>query len=296
MPHPPCPHTPTQGALAASDLERLAEHLVGGHDTAAGDAEASPDGAALVRARRHPAGIDLALRPLPAHVHPADALLGHVVPGLWSVAGIIAPATARTLDGGSGAMAPRAISVSVLIGRNGTVATCARDRHEGRTLALDEVPTGRLVDLLQRALGRPTPPPDAGPCQLWQALWLDAVVAGAAGAEHGGALAPELAAALSDTASPEGPAGWAHLRGLACAPDAAAGRTDAALATALTTLVEPAHAAWMDDGCFARWVLSALPSPEDLLDAVDALLPPARARAVRHALGLNDASPGDADR
>ncbi len=53
----------------------------------------------------------------------------------------------------------------------------------------------------------------------------------------------------------------------------------------------------MDDGCFARWVLAALPAVDDLLDAVDALLPAGRARAVRRAVGRADPDPSaDGDR
>jgi hypothetical protein len=39
-------------------------------------------------------------------------------------------------------------------------------------------------------------------------------------------------------------------------------------------------AAWMDDGMWARWLLARLPTPDDLMAAVHALLPAALAEGV----------------
>lgn len=280
MPHPTCSRPPA--ALAPDELDHLVDHLLGRHLPHAAPIPVP----ALVRARPTPDGVDLALRPLPEGVHPVDLLLGHVVPRRWAAAGLVAPAAARPVDGAEG---PHLV-VAVLVGRDGTVAHRGCDHTGADVLPADAPPTGRLVDLLRRALGLPTAPPGVAPGALWEAVWLDAVVAAAAA---GGTptLGPDLADALSATTAPGDHRGWDHLRGLASGRRAPAGATDAALATALRDLVEPADAAWMDDGCFSRWVLGALPDPAQLLDAVDALLPPGRAEAVRRALGRDRAGP-----
>lgn len=282
MPHPTCSR-PTP-RLSAADLEVVADHVVGAH-ARPGDAPMAP---ALVRARATADGFDLALCPLPAGVHPADALLGDVVPHRWAAAGVVAPATARSLDRLDDPGRP--LTVAVLVGRDGAVATRTRVPDGGEALDLDEAPVGRLVDLLQRALQRPTPPPEVSTWCLWEAIWLDAVVADVAGGEGPGSVTPELADALAGSSDPDGPAGWDHLRRLAAAPHGAVGH-DVALAAALSPLIDPEVAAWMDDGCFSRWVLGALPPREELLDAVDALLPPPRAEAVRRALGHTATDP-----
>ncbi len=276
MPQPTCSRPPT-GPLTAVDLDLVADHLVGTH---ARPGE-HPIGPALVRARPTPDGVDLALCPLPAGLHPADALLGEVVPGRWAAAGVVASATARHLDEPAGAGRP--LTVAVVVGRDGGVATRTRTADGVEALDLDEAPVGRLMDLLLRALQRPTPPPEGSTWCLWEAIWLDAVVAEAAGGEAPGSVTPELADALA-AAGPAGPAGWDQLRRLAAAPEPPPG-PDVALAAALYPLIDPHVADWMDDGCFSRWVLGALPRLEELLDAVDALLPPPRADAVRRALG-----------
>ncbi len=284
MSRPTCSRPPSTRPLTALDLEGLAEHLVGGH----GPATEAPVGPALVRARAVEDGVDLALAPLPAGLHPADALLGHIVPRRWSAAGVVAPATAHDLttapEPAPSTGAHRPITVALLVGRDGTTASVARTVAEHNPLPLGAAPTGRLVDLLLRALRRPTAPPRLSTRSLWEALWLDAVVADAARADGSATLAPALAHALTTTSTPEGQAGWEHLRRLAAAPETAAGPIDAALAAALDPLIDPSHATWMDDGCFARWTLGTLPAREDLLSAVDALLPPAAARAVHEAL------------
>lgn len=289
MSHPTCHRTSSPRALGRVDLDHLVDHLVGAHVRPLGE----PPAPALVRARPTPDGIDLALAPLPVGTHPAEVLVGHRVPGRWWAAGLVAPATAHPLTPADGPSRP--MTIALLLGRDGHLA------HRGTgagsdALPHDEAPEGRLVDLLHRALGMATPPPAEPPRQLWEALWLDGVVAQVARGEPG-ALAPEMADALAATSSPEGTGGWGHLRQLAARPAAAETPTDVALAGALAPLIDPEGAAWMDDGCFARWVLGGLPSTDELLDAIDVLLPPARARAVRSALGLVvDAPPGPGDR
>lgn len=280
MPRPTCPTPPFTRGLAPADLELLADHLVGAHEPG----QDGPAGPALIRARPTPDGIDLALCPLPAGTHPADVLVGHVVPPRWNAAGLVASAVARGLS--EEPAEARRVTVALLLGRDGSLAhrSVADEGHD--VVPRHDAPEGRLVDLLHRALGLPTPPCGASPRRLWEALWLDAVVAGAARGDDRG-LAPELADALATTSAPEGRGGWSHLRHLASSPTADHRGTDAALAAALGPLIDADAAAWMDDGSFARWVLGALPPIDDLLEAVDALLPAERANAVRVALGAS---------
>jgi hypothetical protein len=49
-------------------------------------------------------------------------------------------------------------------------------------------------------------------------------------------------------------------------------------------LVDPELAAWMDEGMFARWVLAALPSAEEMLAGARPLLVPSAARRLGHAI------------
>jgi hypothetical protein len=49
-------------------------------------------------------------------------------------------------------------------------------------------------------------------------------------------------------------------------------------------LIDPELAEWMDDGMFARWVLSALPAPAEMLAAVRPYLVPSAARRLAHAV------------
>ena len=52
----------------------------------------------------------------------------------------------------------------------------------------------------------------------------------------------------------------------------------------LEHIVAPDLAAWMDEGMFARWILSELPGPDELLAAVRPRLVPSAGRRLAHAL------------
>lgn len=54
-------------------------------------------------------------------------------------------------------------------------------------------------------------------------------------------------------------------------------------------------ARWMDDGMWARWLLARLPSTDDLLAAIHALLPPVLADAVDLVAGAAGHGSRDAD-
>jgi len=63
------------------------------------------------------------------------------------------------------------------------------------------------------------------------------------------------------------------------------GGADGDVAT-LPDLPPQAIADWMDDGMYARWLLSSFPALDDLLDACDNLLPEALAERVRTTVAL----------
>lgn len=311
MPRPPCSHHAPARPVPSEVLDHLAVALsLGGH---LGSADGPAPPTVLVRVRpavggaadRHPVdpalvdadplgpgSVDLGVLELPAGVHPADALVGRTVPPGWWAAGLVTPGRARVGDGEGAAEGPGApdapgvaITAALLVGRDGQVA------HHVAGLAGDPgVPGGRLVDLVRRSLALPTDPPDVPAATWWRALWLDGVVAATAAAPPStgppgvvGALGAELADAL--VADPDlcSVAGWARLRALAAGPAPADGGGAAAVRAALLRFVTPADAAWMDDGCFARWMEAALPSVDELLGLVEAVVPPPAATAIRAA-------------
>jgi hypothetical protein len=60
----------------------------------------------------------------------------------------------------------------------------------------------------------------------------------------------------------------------------------------LGDIIDPDLAHWMDDGMFARWVLSDLPSVDELFVALRPRLTPSAARRMAHAVhaaGANQA-------
>jgi hypothetical protein len=147
-----------------------------------------------------------------------------------------------------------------------------------------------VADACRRALGLPTSPPPASTLGLWTLAWLDRVVEAASQADAGSA--PTTWSALAALHAAAGPPG----ERAAPAPDpaslAVAGcdlaeawtwarlRADPAVVDLPGPLPSPRLAAWMDDGMWARWLLSLLPAADDLVSAVHALLPPALAEGV----------------
>lgn len=172
----------------------------------------------------------------------------------------------------------------------------ARDGRIGWRMVLpngessDDAPeSGRILDCLRRCFGLPTPPPPQGAGALQSVLWLTAVlneaekeerrlpwraitrlhpVAGALELGERAAASPADMTALVRVAARAWT--WTELRLLA-------------LDSPWTgEIVSPEMAAWMDDGMFARWVLDALPDPEELLARVRPLVAPSSARRLGH--------------
>jgi hypothetical protein len=164
----------------------------------------------------------------------------------------------------------------------------------------EEAPSeGRMLDCLRRCFALPTPAPPVTPERLQAIAWLVAIfdraidalgrltwsevwrlhpVAQVLNAEPGGPHGDLLPGLLRVAGSAWS---WEDFRQLA--------QRDGSLAH----LVEPHLAAWMDEGMFARWLLSELPGVDELLDAVRPRLVPSAARRLAHAIhgsGLTEAT------
>lgn len=218
------------------DLVSLAELL---------DETVPPGAPVVVAVRRDGTGPSRA----PATV---DQLEGWSAPAEVDALGIVCSATVRPLDG---AGAPAGGRLVLVLDRRGQIAARL---HTGSGV-VDEVPSGGAVlDCLRRCLGLATPAPEVGPVALLDLMWLldlatspdsrlgwrAAVrrhpLAGCA-ASDGSSLPPLLTAAEHPGLS------WERLRLAAAAGDL------------LELPLEPAVAAWMDEGIFSRSVMDRFP-------------------------------------
>lgn len=295
MPRPACPAR-LNPATPTDLLDVVADRLVSAHQSVMGPA--------LVRVRAVADQVELAVQPVPAGVHPADALLGQVVPSRWSAAGVIAGGTAHRLEPAD----QHAVTLAVLVDRSGHVAQRVIDL-DGVAVTFDEQPRGRLVDLLLRSLGRPTDPPEDDPRRWWAAAWLDAVVAHAARAPVSLTSVDDvlLLHPLVERRPPSGAVegstelvtgalalSWSRLRHLVAEEGPPVGPAERAAQAALPSFLGAHLARWMDDGCLARWLIGELPSVDELLAVADALLPAALAAPVRARVVASLASDGEA--
>lgn len=295
MPRPACPARPST-TTPPDLLDVVADRLASAHQSAM-----SP---ALVRVRAIADQVELAVQPVPAGVHPADALLGQVVPARWSAAGIVAGGTAHRLEPAH----HHAVTLAVLVDRSGHVAQRVVD-PDGVAVTFDEQPRGRLVDLLLRSLGRPTDPPEGDPRQWWAAAWLDAVVAHAARAPasltsiHDALLLhplaekrppPEAADGSTELVSGALALSWSTLRDLVAEERPPVGAAETTARAALASFLGARLARWMDGGCMARWLIGELPSVDELLAVADALLPAALASPVQAEVEASLTSDGEA--
>jgi len=202
--------------------------------------------------------------------HPLSQLLGLTAPVGWRALGVHCTGRAHQLadhdpptDYTFRRTDPVPITFTFLVDRSGNAATVAISERGWHWL---DGPEGLLGDACRRALGLATAPPPISTTELWLDLWLHVVVGVASSPERpepltwadvaglhpiaGGCYDPdrhhvvalaELTQVLAQVWS------WPKLRG---EPD-------------ILTLGEPppsaAIRAWMDDGMFARWLLTQLP-------------------------------------
>jgi hypothetical protein len=255
-------------------------------------AAAGVDGAIIHLSALAPEGQGLTWFPLEGS-HPLDLLLGFLAPPHWRALGVSCQGDAHLLGAGQpAAPAPRTqphrATVTVLLDRSGGSAGLLRRGPAATTLP--GPPQGEIADACRRALGLATAPPPATTLDLLTLTWLDRVVDLAGRAETASRLRTWAAVArLHPAAAAEGHRAAATVSPVALAASAAT-LADAwpwarlrAHPSALALpgrLPSAAEAAWMDDGMWARWLLSRLPAADDLVAAVDGLLPPAIAEGV----------------
>lgn len=279
--HPSSPGDVGQPLAADASLHLLADHLL----------RARADGAepALVSVSEpNDDGFDLGLRPLDG-AHPSDMLLGFVAPADWHAVGV-------TTDGWAYRIGERAVPearrtrvhVVTLVSRSG--------ERVHRVAAVDGTPlggrggddpgdvTGEQVDLLLRVLDVPTPPPPCDASVFWAIEWLVRLVADAPRTwrevterhpgirllRTGDAWPAEdfldIAGTFSRVCS------WARIRALAAegaypVPD-----------------LTPLEAGWLDDGAFARFVLTRVPPLDSVRASARATLDGRLARRLDNTL------------
>jgi hypothetical protein len=181
------------------------------------------------------------------------------------------------------------IRMCCLVTRSGEVAW-RLTLPDGRSV--EEAPQeGRLLDCLKRCFSLPTPPPPVGPGHLLSVLWLSAVLDEVRRADRRltwGAIThlhpwPGLIGGCRDGAVPdsESPHGGARAGGLLSWEGL---RLQAITERWWADLVSSELAAWMDEGMFARWVLGALPAPDELVARIRPLVAPSTARRLAHAV------------
>jgi hypothetical protein len=235
--------------------------------------------------------------------HPLDLLLGFVAPPHWRALGVSCAGLSRRLadDGddatphrlADAASRPVPVTVTLLLDRSGDAASVMRRAEE--VSVMDEAPEGVVADACRRALGLPTAPPPPSTLGLWTLTWLDRVVDAAGRAPVGAGLRSWSAVArlhaaagpLGDIRAPVGdPASLAAAAAaLARAWPWGRLRADPSILDGPGPPPSDRLAGWMDDGMWARWLLSRLPAPDDLMAAVHALLPPALAAGVEIVAG-----------
>ncbi|HEX5367451.1 MAG TPA: hypothetical protein VFW63_12410 [Acidimicrobiales bacterium] len=226
--------------------------------------------------------------------HPYAALQGGVAPPHWQALGVCAEAWATGATGTDDAV------VTLLIGRDGCSACLLR--RDRAVTSLPGRPDGTVADACRRALGLPTAPPPGPSLLLWTSCWLDRVVEAAADRVPPRSPSWSAVARLHPAAAPAAPAGpaWRPAGGAGSPGPAVPG--PAALVVAGARLAEAwpwdrlraepavvdvpggppgaATSAWMDDGMWARHVLAAYPSLDDLVAAARALVAPVAADGI----------------
>ncbi|HET9076155.1 MAG TPA: hypothetical protein VFN68_04430 [Acidimicrobiales bacterium] len=215
--------------------------------------------------------------------------LGWRAPPDCRIFGMVGTGRVRPLDDGV------ELAANLAGGRSGGVRLACVVSRSGRVgwhmvlpdgSTFDQVPEeGRALDVLKRCLGLPTPAPAAPTIRrLYHAAWLAAILDQPPGGRllsWSAALdlhpvlwdrpgGPDPAAKEEAIGMLEGRWTWEDLRVAVAGGFSACG------------LPEPALAAWMDAGMFARWVLDGIRDPEDLLGQARGRLRPAAARRLAH--------------
>jgi hypothetical protein len=215
----------------------------------------------------------------PGPGHPVDPLVGFVAPRRWCAIGLISSGRMRHLDRPD--EAPQATLSTVLLHRDGTAASVI-GVPGGPEQAMDDPPVGLVPDVLNRVLGRPTPPPDEPTGTMVELTWLDRLASGLLQQRsrvrswrwladrhplRGAGPVPPPEELAARTAAYGQQRSWADVRAFGAAqelPAARCGPPDGTTASAAT---------WFDDGSLSRWLLSALPPAAALVPDLLAVLP-----------------------
>lgn len=229
--------------------------------------------ARLVRVRWNPedSSFELGFWDLPPGPgHPIEPLVGFVAPAAWDGVGLISTGRLRHLDRPDDD--PQPTLSTVLLHRDGTAASIIGARGDAAH-PIEDPPVGLVPDVLNRVLGRPTPPPDAPTGAVVELTWLDRIAMGLLDRSRGRSWrwladrhplrgsgpvpAPDELAARTAMYSEERT--WAGLRLLAVAQDLPAVRCGPPGGTTAPACT------WFDDGSLSRWLLSRLPPAEALV-------------------------------
>jgi hypothetical protein len=227
-----------------------------------------------------------------------ETLMGWVAPDDCVAVGVIATGRLRAVDdisgytatGGHGpAVGDGRIEMACLVGRDGTIGWTVRS--PGVATPPGPPTAGRMLDSLRRCFALPTEPPPVDPAHLMATAWLVSILEKNTGSDRNRLTWSEvsrlhpLARVLAGDLPPDCPdlvPGLCRLAASAWTWEDY--RVIAGQDECLADLCEPELAAWMDEGMFARWILSALPAPEELLVAVRPCLVPSAARRLAHAI------------
>jgi hypothetical protein len=224
-----------------------------------------------------------------------DGLLGWVATPDCRAVGLIASGRLRALPGAAaGAVGPARdrLRLACLVTRNGDVAwKMELPDGTGRGLTQDDAPSeGRMLDSLRRCFGLPTPPPPVGPGRLQAVAWLVSILEQGAGSRQRltwsdiSRLHPVALALQTDLRGSDAGVLPGLLRMAGSAWSWEDFRQHAERDGSLADVIDPKLAGWMDEGMFARWILSDLPSPDELLARVRPYLAPSAARRLTHAV------------
>jgi hypothetical protein len=188
------------------------------------------------------------------------------------------------------------VRMACLVTRLGEIAwQVDRPAGTGSGAALNAPAEGRILDCLRRCFALPTPPPPETPGRLQDVVWLVAVLDRASRLPRRlnwsdvSRLHPVAQVLRTDLGERDAElSGLLRLAGSAWTWEEL--RQQTAQQALLPDLVDPAMAAWMDEGMFARWVMAELPDRDELLTAVRPHLAPSAARRLAHAVRAGSAA------
>ncbi|MDQ1402975.1 MAG: hypothetical protein QOG03_1291 [Actinomycetota bacterium] len=241
----------------------------------------------------NPDGFRLGLLDAPGD--PYSTLAGFRAPSDWMAMGMVTagwtypPDIAEAVDFERARFLPVPPSQHPRRLRVRTAYLCTQSgRAYGRTVVsdgrtVDEPPSsGRMVDAFRRAFALPTDPPPTDVAELFTLRWLTNIAAVAR--LDGRTLGWDEAAALHDAVAMldlEPDDLEAAARALHKTGTWELLREGTAAEKGLSPIIKASHAAWMDEGMFAREVLAHYPSVPILLDELTDAVGAGTARRVR---------------